>query len=65
MHAVDNFSLCSIEGQLSLEPTIMDKFLWNTHSSTLFSDFTEAQKQNKKNCKKGCCESPILLMVQR
>ena len=25
MHAADNFSPCSIEGQLLLEPTIMDK----------------------------------------
>ena len=39
MHAADNFSPCSTEGQLSLEPTIMDKFLWDTHSST-----TEARR---------------------
>ena len=42
MHAADNFSPCSVEGQVSLEPTIMDKFLWDTHSSTHFWDFTEA-----------------------
>ena len=42
MHAADNFSPCSLEAQLSLEPTIMDKFgLWDTHSSAHFWDFTE------------------------
>ena len=42
MHAAGNFRPCSIEGQWSLEPMIMDKFLWDTHSSTHFWDFTEA-----------------------
>ena len=42
MHAVHNFSPCSTEGHLSLEPTIMDKFFWDTHSSAHLWDFTEA-----------------------
>ena len=45
MHAAGNFSPCSIEGQLSLKPTIMDKFLWDTHSSIHFWDFTESLRR--------------------